>query len=595
MAGRLALVDKLLHIDCADTPEGQQKVFINQLYDCSLQDIEEMLLQVVHLSVTHSRKEHHVLLKKFLLHLSSRSFYIAVRLSWIVDAIRPTFQQLGLQDRVQDLKDTIETTAIQGKRSGLLTGSQVPDSLSGGGGGAPSPPLNLELEVERMQKRLALFNDERHFTLQLTNISNQLRQIVDRTKRKGELHKCLHDLNAKFLAHKRVVFPLGLSFKNVAWIVRVAVDECSVFSSRERAPYSLICEVIRDDAATYNDPTATQLFGPEGQLIMPELSSASPSASSGRRHARTRSVDPAPSPSGADADLLTSVFGETASQKKARIRAASPFGDHPKWDLESIIIKAGDDLRQEELALQIIDVFNKIFSEAGLTCCVVPYGAVSTTNDAGVIEMLTDASSVDSIKKSAGVASLHQFFLRAYGGEGSKAYEVAQCNFIESMAGYSVVSFLMQIKDRHNGNLMLTRAGRLVHIDFGFMLATSPGGIKFESAPFKLSQELVDVMGGPASSTFQYFKVLFFQGLRAAREHAEEIIALVELMTPYNTIACFGPEPSAVVQQIRQRFRFDLESDVEFAVYVKELVSISLDNWRTKKYDQFQTLQNGII
>jgi phosphatidylinositol kinase/protein kinase (PI-3 family) len=29
--------------------------------------------------------------------------------------------------------------------------------------------------------------------------------------------------------------------------------------------------------------------------------------------------------------------------------------------------------------------------------------------------------------------------------------------------------------------------GHIIHIDFGFMLVTSPGGINFESAPFKLT------------------------------------------------------------------------------------------------------------
>ena len=30
-----------------------------------------------------------------------------------------------------------------------------------------------------------------------------------------------------------------------------------------------------------------------------------------------------------------------------------------------------------------------------------------------------------------------------------------------------------------------------MHIDFGFMLSNSPGGVNFESAPFKLTRELL--------------------------------------------------------------------------------------------------------
>jgi hypothetical protein len=47
-----------------------------------------------------------------------------------------------------------------------------------------------------------------------------------------------------------------------------------------------------------------------------------------------------------------------------------------------------------------------------------------------------------------------------------------------------------------------------VHIDFGFLLSNSPGkNIGFESAPFKLTREWVDVMGGTASPWFGYFKL----------------------------------------------------------------------------------------
>lgn len=59
----------------------------------------------------------------------------------------------------------------------------------------------------------------------------------------------------------------------------------------------------------------------------------------------------------------------------------------------------------------------------------------------------------------------------------------------------SVYSFWIywQVKDRHNSNLLLDEDGHIIHIDFGFMLSNSPGGVNFESAPFKLTRELLEV------------------------------------------------------------------------------------------------------
>ena len=93
-----------------------------------------------------------------------------------------------------------------------------------------------------------------------------------------------------------------------------------------------------------------------------------------------------------------------------------------------------------------------------------------------------------------------------------------------------MITYLLQIKDRHNGNILLDREGHLIHIDFGFMLSNSPGNIGFEAAPFKLPLEYVEVLGGVDSEPLREFRRLFREGFEAARKHCDRIVTMVELM-----------------------------------------------------------------
>lgn len=60
------------------------------------------------------------------------------------------------------------------------------------------------------------------------------------------------------------------------------------------------------------------------------------------------------------------VFRERWSEKEARIRKASPYGNHPGWRLLPVIVKSNDDLRQEQFAAQLIAQCDRIFREYDL-------------------------------------------------------------------------------------------------------------------------------------------------------------------------------------------------------------------------------------
>jgi phosphatidylinositol 4-kinase B len=56
-----------------------------------------------------------------------------------------------------------------------------------------------------------------------------------------------------------------------------------------------------------------------------------------------------------------------------RIQRESPQGRRKGWALRCVIVKSGDDCRQELMAMQLITAFHDIFQGAGLPLWVRPY------------------------------------------------------------------------------------------------------------------------------------------------------------------------------------------------------------------------------
>lgn len=256
---------------------------------------------------------------------------------------------------------------------------------------------------------------------------------------------------------------------------------------------------------------------------------------------------------------------------------------------QSAIFKVGDDCRQDVLALQMIAAFRGIFNNVGLDVYVFPYRVTATAPGCGVIDVLPNSISRDMLGREA-VNGLYDYFISKYGNEDSPRFQEARNNFVKSMAAYSVISFLLQFKDRHNGNIMIDDAGHILHIDFGFCFDIAPGGVKFERAPFKLTSEMVAVMGGSTDhQAYKWFEELCVKAFLASRQYTEKLSQIV-LMMMDSGLPCFKPE---TIQHFKERFILQ-KSEREAAEFMMGLIKKSHSSYSTNVYDQFQLMTNGI-
>ncbi|KAJ6618823.1 hypothetical protein B0H10DRAFT_2217316 [Mycena sp. CBHHK59/15] len=290
--------------------------------------------------------------------------------------------------------------------------------------------------------------------------------------------------------------------------------------------------------------------------------------------------------------------------------AVETLVEYDVW--QQAIFKVGDDCRQDVLALQIIAMFKNIFTSVGLTLYLYPYRVTATAPGCGVIDVVPNATSRDEMGR-AKVNDLLDFFLAKYGGQDTVAFQQARLNFIQSMAAYSVACYILQIKDRHNGNIMIDGEGHIVHIDFGFLfdideyflkvlhysrtypcffssLRLRPGGVKFEPHSFKLNHEMVLLMGGRYSQGYQLFQHLTVKAFLAIRPHAEQLISTVQLMLDTG-LPSFKGEPT--IKRLRDRYALGL-NERQAAEWMMSVIRNAHENVRSTAYDEFQRLQNGI-
>ena len=462
------------------------------------------------------------------------------------------------------------------------------------------PPRLTYIEPENESKadrRYAHFVGQRAFVRGLVDLAEQLRfaPVDGEFCRQSRLQPGLDRLPAS----PSTYYPLGVSSDHLHRVLRFSDDESIVFNTKARCPLLLVIETqeLPLTAASCCDVDA-QMIGSTnenaenffGSLCEKMSNKTKPKVEAQGTEDETHGIIGDKPPELSIAEKKKELW----EAKAERIGSTSDLRKLPGWTLKSLIVKSNDDVRQEVFVMQLITFLASVFP-SDLTW-VKPYHILATGPNSGLLETIVSAQDIDRLKKAEGYTSLLDLYVERYGPPESEGFRKAQNNFCRSLAGYSVIMYLLLLRDRHNGNLMIDGDGYFFHIDFGFCLGHSTGkqiGGWVESSPFKLTREYVNLLGGPKSPVYQQYCKGCVEAMVAARANADIICTMVEISGTKSNFPCFKQtHVTKVVQALRKRLYADKSEEVLRRDFPKK-IEVAREHKGTYYYDYFQKKQQG--
>lgn len=224
-----------------------------------------------------------------------------------------------------------------------------------------------------------------------------------------------------------------------------------------------------------------------------------------------------------------------------------------------LMFKIGDDLRQDQLVVQIIALMDRLLLKENLDLKLTPYRILATSTLAGAVQFIP-STAISAILGNAKYKGSILGFLRFHNPALPDSPSVlgvrkdAMDTYVKSVAGYCVITYLLGVGDRHLDNLLLSTDGHFFHIDFGYILGRDP---KPMAPLMKLSHEMVEGMGGTgnaAESQFEQFRQYCFTAYTTLRRSSSLILNLFALMQDANIpgLAFFGSDS---VRKVEERFK----------------------------------------
>ncbi|XP_006194592.1 phosphatidylinositol 3-kinase catalytic subunit type 3 [Camelus ferus] len=267
---------------------------------------------------------------------------------------------------------------------------------------------------------------------------------------------------------------------------------------------------------------------------------------------------------------IRGIIPETATLFKSALMPAQLFFKTEDGGKYPVIFKHGDDLRQDQLILQIISLMDKLLRKENLDLKLTPYKVLATSTKHGFMQFIQSVPVAEVLDTEGSIQNFFRKYAPSENGPNGISAEVMD-TYIKSCAGYCVITYILGVGDRHLDNLLLTKTGKLFHIDFGYILGRDPKPLP---PPMKLNKEMVEGMGGTQSEQYQEFRKQCYTAFLHLRRYSNLILNLFSLMVDAN-IPDIALEPDKTVKKVQDKFRLDL-SDEEAVHYMQSLIDESV-------------------
>ena len=302
-----------------------------------------------------------------------------------------------------------------------------------------------------------------------------------------------------------------------------------------------------------------------------------------------------------------------------------------KYDKYPLMFKIGDDLRQDQLVIQIINLMNQLLKNENLDLRLTPYKILATSPVAGLIQFVPNETLDSILAKTYPVPETNDNssppqpsasnngilnYLRLHSQEqqpiepevtsvlnSSEQLEehpiqpqptvildlavspTLMDNYVKSCAGYCVITYLLGVGDRHLDNLLLSPNGKFWHADFGYILGRDP---KILPPLMKLPIQVIDGMGGLNHENFNIFKSYCFITYTTLRKNSNLILNLFQLMLDAN-IPDIMIDPQRAVEKVQEKFCLEM-SEEEAILHFQNLINGSVNAFFPVVIDRLHSL-----